>query len=251
MKVPEKVSNYFGSISPKEAYHRSSLRKAVTSSYNREILRRTTTTRINIDKANYEAEIIWENEKSNIKEDEVFNRKSISIFRFYYILFEPIDWVFLIIGLIGCLATGFSSPLISYLNAIVYTKVGKTSEQRSSASEEEIMKEQVRETMNSNIKKQLIYGSIALVDNFIAYFFIGLISTRSLYNFKKKYFRLIFAQEPAWFDSTNVFSFASKVQAQLEFLEVGLGENIVDCVVNICLLIGCLIFSFIGSWKLT
>ena len=64
MKVPEKVSNYFGSISPKEAYHRSSLRKAVTSSYNREILRRTTTTRINIDKANYEAEIIWENEKS-------------------------------------------------------------------------------------------------------------------------------------------------------------------------------------------
>ena len=105
--------------------------------------------------------------------------------------------------------------------------------------------------MNSNIKKQLIYGSIALVDNFTSYFFMGLISTRSLYNFKKTYFRLIFAQEQAWFDSTNVFSFASKVQAQLEFLEVGLGENTVDCVVNICLLIGCLIFSFIGSWKLT
>ena len=251
MKFEEKVSNYFGQTSPKEVLHNAGLKRAITSSYNRDILRRAMTTRINLDKADHDTELIWENEKVNIEDQEVFERKKISIFRFYYILFEPLDWVFLIIGLIGCLASGVSTPLIYYLNALVYTDVGVTSEKRGSESEEELMKEQVKETMNSNIKQQFIYGSIALVDNFVAYFFIGLISTRSLYNFKKKYFRLIFAQEQAWFDSTNVFSFASKIQAQLEFLEVGLGEVIVDCIVKICILLGSLIFAFLGSWKLT
>ena len=250
MKFEENL-NYFGQTSPKEVLHNAGLKKVMTSSHNREILRRAMTTRINLDKANYDSELIWENEKVNIEDQEVFEKKKISIFKFYYILFEPIDWVFLIIGLIGCLASGVSTPLIYYLNALVYTDVGVTSEKRDSESEEELMKEQVRETMNENIKKQFIYGSIALVDNFIAYFFIGLISTRSLYNFKKKYFRLIFAQEQAWFDSTNVFSFASKIQAQLEFLELGLGEIIVDCIVKICILLGSLVFAFLGSWKLT
>ena len=174
-----------------------------------------------------------------------------SLFKFYYVLFERLDWIFLIFGLIGCLACGVSTPLIYYLNAMVYTNVGKTSEKRGNESEEELMKEQVKDTMNSNIKKQFIYGSIALVDNFVAYFFIGLICTRALYNLKKIYFRLIFAQEQAWFDSTNVFMFASKIQAQLEYVEIGLREVLVDCVVKICIIIGSLVFAFIGSWKLT
>ena len=185
MKFEEKVSNYFGQTSPKDVLHNAGLKRAITSSYNRDILRRAMTTRINLDKADHDTELIWENEKVNIEDQEVFERKKISLFRFYYILFEPLDWVFLIIGLIGCLASGVSTPLIYYLNALVYTDVGVTSEKRGSESEEELMKEQVKETMNSNIKQQFIYGSIALVDNFVAYFFIGLISTRSLYNFKK------------------------------------------------------------------
>ena len=75
--------------------------------------------------------------------------------------------------------------------------VGKTSEGRGTLSEEEIMKQNVKNKMNANVRKQLIYGSIALVDNFIAYFFIGLVCTRSLYNFKKRYFQAIFSQEQA------------------------------------------------------
>ena len=97
----------------------------------------------------------------------------------------------------------------------------------------------------------MIYGSIALVDNFMAYFFIGLICTRTQYNFKKTYFRLIFAQEQAWFDSINVFMFASKMQAQLEISETGLGEVVIDYIIKICIILGSLIFAFIGSWKLT
>ena len=108
----------------------------------------------------------------------------------------------------------------------------------------------VRDSLTSGIKKQLIYGTIALADNFIAYFFIGLLGTRCLYTFKKRYFSIIFAQEQAWFDSTNIYEFASKIQAQLEFIENGLGDTYVDLVVKFFICIGCLIFSFFGSWKL-
>ena len=118
-------------------------------------------------------------------------------------------------------------------------------------SEEDLMKENVEDSLNTNIKQQIIYGSIALVDNFIGYFFIGIICTRTFYNFKKIYFRLIFSQEQAWFDSTNIFDFATKVQAQFEYYEIGFGDTLVDFVIKICIAIGSLIFAFLGSWKLT
>ena len=251
MKFEEKATNYFQQLTPREVSKNLSIQKVQTPAYNHELLRRATTTRIDLEKMNYNSELIWEEEKANAEDQEVFKRKKMSLFRFYYILFERLDWIFLIFGLIGCLAAGVSTPLIYYLNAMVYTDVGNSSEKRGTLAEEEIMKEQVKKTMNSNIKKQFIYGAIALVDNFLAYFFIGIICTRILYNFKKTYFRLIFAQEQGWFDSTNVFMFASKIQAQLEFVEIGLGDVLVDLIVKICILVGSLIFAFIGSWKLT
>ena len=58
------------------------------------------------------------------------------------------------------------------------------------------------------------------------------------------------SQEQGWFDSTNIFEFASKIQSQLEFIEAGLGDIFVDLVVKLFISIGCLIFSFFGSWKL-
>ena len=45
--------------------------------------------------------------------------------------------------------------------------------------------------------------------------------------------------------------FASKMQAQLEISETGLGEVVIDYIIKICIILGSLIFAFIGSWKLT
>jgi len=237
--------------SPKALLKNLTLKKTKKSFSNHKILRRATTTRIDLEKTIYQSEIIWDEEKEKPEDEEVFKRKRINIFKLYYILLEKIDYLYLVLGLIGCLAAGFSTPLVYYLNAEVYSDVGKTSEKRENMSQEEIMKQQVEDTLNSSIKKAFIFGSIALVDNFIGYFFIGILCTKALYNFKKIYFRLIFSQEQAWFDSTNIFNFASKIQSQLETMETGLGDTLVDCVIKICSLLGALIFAFIGSWKLT
>ena len=98
---------YFNHLTQKETIKRLNLKKSYTSSFNNKVLRKATTLRIDPEKAFYDSELIWENENIS-SEDELFPRRKISPFKFYFHLFEPIDWLFFIIGIIGCLATGVS-----------------------------------------------------------------------------------------------------------------------------------------------
>ena len=228
-----------------------SIKRELTSGYNHKIFNRANTSYFDIEKAHYEAQLLLEdNEEVYQKNQFLFERKHISICRFYFHLFEPIDYLYLVLAFIGSLIRGFSSPVMTYLNAMVFSNIGNTSENRSSLSEEELMKLNVKETMESNIKKQLVCGAISFVGTVMAYFFFGLICTRCLRNFKKKYFTLILSQEQAWFDSINIFEFSSRIQSQLEYIEIGMCEHVTKNVVSFLAAIGCLIFGFFGSWKL-
>ena len=229
------------------------LKKAPTIKYNNQIYNRSNTTKFEIEKAHYEAELLLEEEEdSHVRKNEsIFEKKSVSLFKFFCHLFEPIDWLYCILGIIGLIVCGLADPVFSYLNATVYSEIGNTSENRGSLSEEELMKLNVKETMNSNIKKQIIFGSISLVGGIASYFFVGLFSTRCLYNFKRKYFSAILAQEQGFFDLSNVFEFSSKIQAQLEYIELSLGEELCDIWIDFFVIIATFIFSFFGSWKLS
>ena len=59
------------------------------------------------------------------------------------------------------------------------------------------------------------------------------------------------SQEQGFFDLCNVFEFASKIQAQLEYIELGLGEGLCTILIEILVAIAEFIFSFLGSWKLS
>ena len=228
------------------------LKRAPTSWYNKKIYRRGISERIDFEKAHHEAELLLDEEDENImNRQSMFKRKNVGFFQFYCHIMEPIDYFYFIIGTIGMIMCGLSSPIIFYLNATVYSNIGNTSENKGSLTEKELMKLRVKETMNSNIKKQIVYGVISLVGNFLGYFFIGLLGTRALYNFKKKYFSVILSQEQGWFDSNNAFEFATKIQSQLEYIELGLGENLCKVFFYFYNSIACLIFAFFGSWKLS
>ena len=181
----------------------------------------------------------------------LFKKQSIPICRIYSHLFEPIDWFFLLLALIGSIGSGVAMPLMSFLTSEVYSDVGNTSEQRYSADSIANMIETVKETMDDQIKKQLMYGGISFVCNFFSICFWSLIGSRCSYNMKKKYFSIILAQEQGWFDANNAFEFATKVQAQLEQVEAGIGDRIGLFVTMICQCIVGFVFAFISSWKLT
>ena len=113
------------------------------------------------------------------------------------------------------------------------------------------MLEMVEDAFDDQIKKQLIYGAISFVCNFLSVCFWSLIGNRAVYNLKKKYFTTILAQEQGWFDANNAFEFATKVQAQLEQVEQGIGDKIGLVITMVAQCIVGFIFAFIASWKLT
>ena len=67
------------------------------------------------------------------KDDLIFEKKSISIFRIYCHLFEGIDWLLAFLGIVGSLGAGVSMPLMTYISSDIYSDVGNTSERRYSS----------------------------------------------------------------------------------------------------------------------
>ena len=136
------------------------------------------------ERAIYQAKLLFD-EEEEIQGQQMFKRKKINIIQFFFHFFEPIDYLYFALGMIGSIACGISDPLLTYINSNVYTDVGNSSENNGSLSEKELMHLKVKDTMESNIKKQLIYGSISFVGNIAAYFFIGL-KTKKLLKQKRK-----------------------------------------------------------------
>ena len=58
-------------------------------------------------------------------------------------------------------------------------------------------------------------------------------------------------QEQGWFDENNAYEFATKVQAQIEQVEMGVGEKLGMIIQAIAQLITGLVIAFVTSWKLT
>ena len=78
------------------------LRRAPTSNYNYEIFNRAST-KIDLEKAHYEAQLLLDEEEDSItlKDEFMFQRIDVNIFQFFCHLFESIDWLYLILGIIG------------------------------------------------------------------------------------------------------------------------------------------------------
>ena len=247
--VVEQIDNTNMEIKEQDA----KLVRAPTVDFNHKMLKRKHTSQIDIDKVRREArELLREREGEEIKDDKLmFKKQSISIFRIYCHLFENIDWVFFVFGIIGAVGAGISMPIMSYTMSDAFSDVGNTSEVQPSPDEIALMIETVEDAFDDQIKKQLIYGAISFVCNFLSVSFWSLIGNRCVYNLKKRYFTTILAQEQGWFDSNNAFEFATKVQAQLEQVEQGIGDKIGLCITMVSQCIVGFIFAFIASWKLT
>ena len=229
------------------------LKKAPSVDFNHQVMKRRHTSQVDLEKAQREAqELLAGGDADQIMKDKLmFEQQSISLFRIYGHLCEPIDWLFIVLAIIGSIGAGVSMPIMSYLISDVYSDVGNTSESRDTAYNIEIMKAMVKKTMNDQIKRQLIYGAISFVCNFMSVTFWSLVGNRCVYNLKRKYFTTILSQEQGWFDSNNAFEFATKVQAQLEQVEQGIGDKVGMVLTMVAQCIIGFIFAFMASWKLT
>ena len=105
--------------------------------------------------------------------------------------------------------------------------------------------------MDKKVSEFLIYGMTSFIAAFMSNFFWYYASLRQMHHLKEKYFARILMQEQGWFDQNNVYEFATKVQVQLDQIELGVGEKFGTLVESISTFITGLIISFLSSWKLT
>ena len=173
--------------------------------------------------------------------------------------FGCIDWFFFILALIGSLGAGATIPTLMYISSDVFN-MENTAESKDAIKNlpppvQKMILEQINESiknnMNRSIKRQLIAGCASFICNFLCGTFWLLIGIRSSHNFKKKYFKLILAQEQGWFDSYNTYELANKIQAQIETFEQGVGLKVGLTICEIVQFISGLTAAFIFCWKVS
>ena len=98
-----------------------SIKRELTSGYNHKIFNRANTTYYDIEKAHYEAQLLLDDDPDAYERNQfLFERMHISFFKFYFHLFEPIDYLYLILGIIGSAIRGLVSPVMTYLNTRLF-----------------------------------------------------------------------------------------------------------------------------------
>ena len=188
------------------------------------------------------------NAEDELKKNLMFEEKDVSLFHIYCHLAEPIDYLYMVLAIIGSIGAGCTFPIMSYLSTDLFSDVGNTSEY---SNDPEKLISRVKHAFDTQIKRFLIVGAIIFVCNFLSIAFWSLMGSRMCHSLKRRYFTVILSQEQGWFDANNAFEFATKVQAQLEQVEMGIGEKFGQIITMISQCIIAFVFAFITSWKLT
>ena len=203
----------------------------------------------NYDELQKEAEEMRDVERAEdeLKQNLMFEEKDISLFHIYCHLAEPIDYLYMVLAIIGSIAAGLAMPIMSYLSTDLFSDVGNTSEYANDPSK---LLQRVEHAFDTQIKRFLVIGAIMFVANFLSICFWTLMGSRMCHRLKRNYFTVLLNQEQGWFDANNAFEFATKVQAQLEQIEMGIGEKFGQIITMVSQCIISFVFAFITSWKL-
>ena len=157
----------------------------------------------------------------------MFEQKNISVPKLYCHLARQTEKILLILGIIGTLGSGVSGPLMTEL-------FGGTIDDASSSqyvsfttnAEFDQFFDAFQEQIDKMAKKFIYIGLGMLVANFLANFCWTYAGLRMVFHLKENYFSTILKQEQGWFDENNAYEFATKVQAQIEQVDMGVGDKL-------------------------
>lgn len=189
-----------------------------------------------------------------LKKNLLFGQRDISIFLLLGHLSQTSEMILMILGIIGSLGAGIANPIVALLVGDTTSKFGDSqSDNTEGMSTEDYLafKEQFKDTIHSMVIKFLSIGA----GLFVAFFLMNSMWTysalRQMHHLKEKYFATLLLQEQGWFDANNAYEFATKVQAQLEQIEFGIGEKFGQIIQMISQLISGIVIAMCTSWRLT
>ena len=188
------------------------------------------------------------------KKNLMFDIKNVSVFRLYFHLSGPFEYFLMIMGFIGSIATGASNPIMAYLTGSTTSEASSGTQTNIDSMDDEQKKvffAEFKKNMDKKVREFMIYGAASFVAAFMSNYFWEYASLRQMHHLKEKYFARILMQEQGWFDQNNAYEFATKVQVQLEQIELGVGEKFGTLVECAATFVAGLIIAFLASWKLT
>ena len=148
----------------------------------------------------------------------------------------------MLIGLIGSIGSGIAMPIMALLTGGAIGTFAETSaDNMEGMGYNEKMELYANFKHDANITvNQFLYIGIAV-------FVVEYSCLRQMHHLKEKYFARILEQEQGWFDQHNAFEFATKVQVQLDQIELGVGEKFGQVIEMVSQFIAGLVIAFTTS----
>ena len=190
----------------------------------------------------------------SLKKNLMFGERDISIFRICLHLSYKTEYILMLVGLIGALGSGVAMPLMALITGDAVGTFSETSDENTEGYEYEQKQhflEDFKHDADVIVKKFLYIGIGVFVLVFLNNFMWQYAGLRQMHHLKEKYFARILMQEQGWFDAHNAFEFATKVQVQIEQIEMGVGEKFGQVIEMVAQFISGLVIAFTTSWELT
>ena len=187
------------------------------------------------------------------KRNLMFEEQKISPMKLYCHLSNKCEVILMVFGFIGSMGAGVAAPLMTYLFGDTFNEFTGVTEELIEFVPPEMLGEMFKKfehNIDKMVKKLLYIGTGMFFAFFISKFMWNLVGVRQMQHLKESYFATILKQEQGWFDANNAFEFATKVQAQIEQITLGVGEKFGLVITLSSQLVVGLVFAFYTSWVL-
>lgn len=175
---------------------------------------------------------------------------SVSIWKLLYHLSKKKEIFLMVLGTLGSIISAISGPIMSYNFGGAINDFSDLYDIEEIDLDSEKIKS-FTDSINNIIRRYLILGSILFISHFIQAFGWQYSAFLQIHRLKEHYFFVIMSQEQAYFDNNNSFELVTKVQTQLQQIELGLGDKFGFVIQKIFNVITGFTISFIVSWKLS
>ena len=194
-------------------------------------------------------------DKKEVEEEKkllVYEAKKVSIFKIICHLSGKSEIFFMIFGTLCTFFSGCSNSLWCLIAGNTINKLTNIVGLDNLSDEEYKLKiKEIEGPVNKLIILLIVLGVVTLISNFFMLSLWGYSALRQMDNLKIKYFELVLNQEQSWFDEHNSFEFSTKIQSQLEQIELGLGDRFSQIILMFAEIISGFVVGFMTSWKLT
>ena len=184
------------------------------------------------------------------KEKKKEKKRSISIWRLFCHLSSKKEIFLMLLGTFGSIISAIAGPIMSYNFGGAINDFSDIQNLEEIDKNSEIIKS-FTDNINKIINRYLILGAILFISNFLQAFGWQYSAFLQIHKLKENYFLVIMSQEQAYFDNNNSFELVTKVQTQLQQIELGLGDKFGFVIQKIFNVITGFTISFIVSWKLS